>query len=236
MISAWRFLASRLLLVPLMTKFISETSLWQGIVAWNRCWQMKGMSFRQHFEDIEDILDTKDTKTQGFNWALDKIDTTGWVPGHQEGVLGLWKHPRLPQRKHYDQLAMTGSLQKCKYEFHRCEKHNIQYMMTYLSLKNIHRVWSFWSNELSFTFLFLSILVFSWIHLSGNVLIEISKYFNNGRNVVKYFLTRLILRQSPESAGNSLIRAATAATVCHSAATPFLRPFSRQPHQDDFCF
>ena len=125
MISAWRFLASRLLLVPLMTKFISETSLWQGIVAWNRRWQMKGMSFRQHFEDIEDILDTKDTKTQGFNWALDKIDTTGWVPGHQEGVLGLWKHPRLPQRKHYDQLAMTGSLQKCKYEFHRCEKHNI---------------------------------------------------------------------------------------------------------------
>ena len=122
-------------------------------------------------------------------------------------------------------------IRSCKffYKFQVC-------MMTYLSLKNIHHVRSFWNDELLFTFLFLSILVFSWNHLSGNVLIEISKYFNNGRNVVKYFLTRLILRQSPESAGNSLIRAATAATVCHSAATPFLRPFSRQPHQDDFCF
>ena len=106
--------------------------------------------------------------------------------------------------------------------------------MTYLSLNNIHRVRSFLNDELSFTFLFLSILVFSWIHLAGNVLIEISNYFNNGRNVVKYFLTRLILRQSPESAGNSLIRAATAATVCHSAATPFLHPFSRQPHHYNF--
>ena len=88
------------------------------------------------------------------------------------------------------------------------------------------------------TFVHLLVPLYSCFLLDSSrrqCLIEISKYFNNGRNVVKYFLTRLILRQSPESAGNSLIRAATAATVCHSAATPFLRPFSRQPHQDDFC-